>query len=422
MTSGYYQFEQFSLHPEDRQLRWQSQPVEINARYFDALALLVQQQGKLVSRERFFAEVWDGIAVTDEALTQCIKTLRKQLGDDAARPRFIETVPKHGYRFIAAVSWQAETVAPVESARTGLGHAESVHTESVHTKPVHAEMGSVGEASTEPPSAESARAAPPRTEPQRTEPQRAQSTLAAQTTHVISSQAGAGAAGGAVAGVLGALLLAAGGLVQSQTAEVGGVSALLVVICLCTAIGVSGAAGVSFALAAAHRVSGTSMVSSVLGGALGGMLTGAAGQLIGSDAFNLLLGRTPGDITGAAEGFVVGASIGGGFWLAQRYARTPARTLITGAACGAVAGLLIIWSGGELMTGSLSALAQAFPDSRLQLDNLGALLGEGDFGPWARTLTGMIEGGLFGACVVLGLWWQLMSRSHFHAQSQRDFR
>jgi hypothetical protein len=41
--------------------------------------------------------------VTDEALTQCIKTLRRRLGDDAADPRFIETVPKHGYRFIAPV-------------------------------------------------------------------------------------------------------------------------------------------------------------------------------------------------------------------------------------------------------------------------------------------------------------------------------
>jgi hypothetical protein len=48
-------------------------------------------------------EVWRGIPVTDEALTQCIKSLRRALGDDAGRPRFIETVPKHGYRFIAPV-------------------------------------------------------------------------------------------------------------------------------------------------------------------------------------------------------------------------------------------------------------------------------------------------------------------------------
>src|SRR4029079_1972014 len=52
---------------------------------------------------QFLTEVWRGVPVTDEALTQCIKTLRRKLGDDASRPRFIETVPKHGYRFIAPV-------------------------------------------------------------------------------------------------------------------------------------------------------------------------------------------------------------------------------------------------------------------------------------------------------------------------------
>ena len=351
MASGYYQFDEFSLHPEDRQLRWQSRPVELNARYFDALALLVREPGKLVSRERFFAEVWDGIAVTDEALTQCIKTLRKQLGDDAARPRFIETVPKHGYRFVAEVSFCVES-DPVALQPTALAAASG------------------------------ARLSP------------------------VGVFAAAGSAGGALAGVLGAMLLAAGGLVQAQTAGIGTISALLVVICLCTAIAVIGAVGVSVAVALARRVSGESLVSIVLGGALGGMLTGAAGQLIGSDACNLLLGRTPGDITGAAEGFVIGASIGGGLWLAQRYARTLARALLIGATSGAAAGLLIILAGGELMAGSLHALVQSFPDSRLQLDNLGALLGEGEFGPWTRTLSGMLEGGLFAACVVLALWWQ----------------
>lgn len=363
MDSGYFQFEQFSLHPEERQLRCLSRPVELNARYFDALALLVQESGKLVSRERFFAEVWDGIPVTDEALTQCIKTLRKQLGDDASQPRFIETVPKHGYRFIAEVSVFAEpaVTVPVQPAPTQTASAGG-----------HASMLS---------------------------------------TSLLSTTA-AGSAGGAVAGVLGALLLAAGGLVQAQTAGIGTVSALLVVICLCTAIAIIGASGVSFALAAARRVSGTSLASCLIGSALGGMVTGAAGQLIGSDAFNLLLGRTPGDITGAAEGFVVGASIGGGVWLAQRFAHTAARALLLGAACGAGAGLLIILAGGELMAGSLHALVQSFPDSRLQLDNLGALLGEGEFGPWTRMLSGMIEGGLFAACVVLALWWHPNSGRH----------
>src|SRR3990170_7408166 len=98
-----FRFDRFMLDPRDRQLRRDGATVELNARYLDALALLVREQGKLVSKDRFLEEVWRGVPVTDEALTQCIKTLRKQLGDDAARPRFIETVPKHGYRFIAPV-------------------------------------------------------------------------------------------------------------------------------------------------------------------------------------------------------------------------------------------------------------------------------------------------------------------------------
>src|SRR4029450_9724140 len=96
-----FRFDRFQLDPGDRLLRNDGAPVEINARYFDALTLLVSEQGRLVSKDRFLDEVWRGIPVTDEALTQCIKTLRRLLGDDAALPRFIETVPKHGYRFIA---------------------------------------------------------------------------------------------------------------------------------------------------------------------------------------------------------------------------------------------------------------------------------------------------------------------------------
>src|SRR5690606_29888268 len=79
--------------------------VELSSRYLDALALLLRERGRLVTKDRFMDEVWQGVPVTDEALTQCIKTLRRQLGDDAAKPRYIETVPKHGYRFIAETVW-----------------------------------------------------------------------------------------------------------------------------------------------------------------------------------------------------------------------------------------------------------------------------------------------------------------------------
>lgn len=78
-------------------------PVELSSRYLDSLSLLVREAGQLISKDRFNKEVWRGGAVTDEALTLCIKMLRRKLPDDAANPRFIETVPKHRFRFIAPV-------------------------------------------------------------------------------------------------------------------------------------------------------------------------------------------------------------------------------------------------------------------------------------------------------------------------------
>lgn len=102
--SACFAFEGFVLDTSERRLIAGDGPVELNARYFDALVLLVGSQGQLVHKDRFMAEVWRGIPVTDEALTQCIRTLRRQLGDEASRPRFIETIPKHGYRFIAPVT------------------------------------------------------------------------------------------------------------------------------------------------------------------------------------------------------------------------------------------------------------------------------------------------------------------------------
>lgn len=109
-ASATYRFDRFTLDTADRRLRCAGEPVELSARYFDALTLLVREAGMLVSKDRFMGEVWAGVPVTDEALTQCIKSLRRALGDDAASPRVIETVPKHGYRFIAHV----DSTAPAQ--------------------------------------------------------------------------------------------------------------------------------------------------------------------------------------------------------------------------------------------------------------------------------------------------------------------
>ena len=65
--------------------------------------MLISNRGQLVEKSRIFDEIWDGVIVSDSALTQCIKSIRKQLKDDASHPRYIKTIPKHGYVFIGDV-------------------------------------------------------------------------------------------------------------------------------------------------------------------------------------------------------------------------------------------------------------------------------------------------------------------------------
>ncbi|AQA00399.1 hypothetical protein BWQ93_19520 [Sphingopyxis sp. QXT-31] len=332
-------FDRFSLDPADRRLLCDGAAVELNARYFDALALLVREAGKLVSKERFLEEVWRGVPVTDEALTQCIRTLRKQLGDDAAHPRFIETVPKHGYRFVAAV--ERDGARPAAEPAAGFGVRQWLL------------LG------------------------------------------------GAGTLGGGVAGLFGGMLY---GFAGASQAAGGGLSILLVLIAMTVALALLGGAGVAFGIAAAgfaptHRGAWT-----VAGGAFGGLIVGALVKLVGLDAFAMLFGRSPGDITGAPEGALLGAAVGVGAWLADRApALSLRRSIGLPALAGALGGLAIALSGGRLLGGSLALLAQAFPTARPHLDPIGGLFGESGIGPVSQIATAALEGALFAGCLVAAL-------------------
>ena len=339
MAAGSFRFERFVLDEEERQLRRDGVPVDLNARYLDALALLVREQGKLVSKDRFLEEVWRGVPVTDEALTQCVKTLRRQLGDAAGKPRFIETVPKHGYRFIA----------PVEP----VGDQPFFETAS---------------------------------------------TAAPTQTHYSWREflllGSAGMLGGGAAGVLGGLLYGFAGASEPSQAGVGAVSVLLVLVCLTVLVALVGGAGVGFGIAAAGFARSRLWFWSIAGGAFA--------KLLGLDAFNLLFGQSPGDITGAAEGALIGGAIGLGAWLGGRGAHSAplARAVAPAALAGGAAGILIALLGGRLLGGSLDLLARQFPNSRLRLDHIGSAFGESGFGTVSQAVTGAIEGILFGGCVV----------------------
>ena len=173
------------------------------------------------------------------------------------------------------------------------------------------------------------------------------------------------------------------------------------------AVALLGGAGVGFGIAAARLAADPRQAWVIVGGALGGLLVGAVVKLVGLDTFTLLVGRTPGDITGAPEGALLGAAIGLAAWLAERTPAplSPRRGAAWGTLAGAIAGALIPVLGGRLLLGSLDLLVRDFPGARLRLEPVGALLGEPGIGPLTQAVTGALEGGLFGGCLVGAMIW-----------------
>lgn len=102
MPQSTREFGKFSLNLVEQQLLRNGQPVPLTPRMFDLLRVLVENAGHLVDKDRLLKEVWAGTIVEESNLTRGISVLRKALGETAAE-RYIETVPKRGYRFVAAV-------------------------------------------------------------------------------------------------------------------------------------------------------------------------------------------------------------------------------------------------------------------------------------------------------------------------------
>ena len=114
-----YRFENGSVEPERNLVRIDGQTVTLEPRAMEVLAFLVARAGLVVSKEELLEGVWQGKWVHDDALSVYIYELRKALGDDARRPRFVETVRKRGYRWIPPVRIESrppEVVADTPAA------------------------------------------------------------------------------------------------------------------------------------------------------------------------------------------------------------------------------------------------------------------------------------------------------------------
>jgi DNA-binding winged helix-turn-helix (wHTH) protein/Tol biopolymer transport system component len=98
-----FEFGRFRLDRTDRFLFQDGAPVPLSPRLFDTLLILVENSGHVVEKNDLMQKIWTDVAVEENNLTQNISALRKILGDSLEGPKFIETIPKRGYRFVAPV-------------------------------------------------------------------------------------------------------------------------------------------------------------------------------------------------------------------------------------------------------------------------------------------------------------------------------
>src|SRR3954463_11679618 len=99
-----YEFGGFALEAGRRLLKRASgEPIALTAKVFDTLLFLVEHRGETLDKDTLLRAIWPELVVEENNLTQNISTLRQVLGETRGENRFIATVPRKGYRFVAEV-------------------------------------------------------------------------------------------------------------------------------------------------------------------------------------------------------------------------------------------------------------------------------------------------------------------------------
>lgn len=338
-------------------------------RYFDLLVFLVERRHEAVHRRDIFDHVWRDVIVSDSALSQAIRTIRRALDDDPREPRFIRTVSRHGYRFVFTdVREEEEQSADLTDQRESPAISIAEDTEPLRRFDL-------------------------------------------RPAHVLALARWEGASlGGGLAGLIAG---AVGGLILAVIP--GGQASFALVPVLASigaACGATGGAGVGAGLAAAEAVSRSwRLVALVFGGAIGGGLIGTAAEFLGRWSLAALVGMHI-DISGGIEGIAIGAAAGIGYGLATSGTETwlggplSGRRLrvamLTAAFCG-LAALGLSLAGRPLVGGTIHAIATGSGGGQAALTSLGRLIGEPDFGPISRAIIGTGEAVVFGLGLAIGL-------------------
>ena len=443
-----YRFGPFTLSPRRRILLRDEREVPLIPRYFDLLVLLIERRHEAVHRRDIFDRVWNDVIVSDSALSQAVRTIRRALEDDPREPRFIRTVSRHGYRFVFPDIVEEEdhelparpvTRAPPAAATEpranayerlldrltcadgvddesrreaaellhGLGTAESLA--RLGTRPGHAFARAIlRDARWETPGAGPV---PILGSPAPLHVARALVLLRLRRAARIAAIRCAGASiggglTGVIAGAVGGLILSAA---PGSSAPLAIAPVLAVIGGACGAAGGSGVgAGLSLAEASARSRRNLALIA---GAAVGGGFVGLVAQWIARWSLTGLVGLRIG-VGGAVEGLVIGAAAGIGYAMATRRIhdgmaaprgrRRLIAAAVTAAMCG-LAGLALTLAGRPLVGGTIHQIARSADGSSATLAPLGHLVGEPDFGPVSQAIIATGEGALFGFGLTLGL-------------------
>jgi DNA-binding winged helix-turn-helix (wHTH) protein len=444
-----YRFSEFVLSPRRRTLIRHGREQPLIPRYFDLLVFLVERRHEAVHRRDIFDRVWSDVVVSDSALSQAIRTIRRTLGDDSREPRFVRTVSRHGYRFVFAdvieeddegsqppletspldvpseatsdpfepllqrVTSLASNAEGEESQREAaellhsLGTAETLR--RLGTRPRHSlARALLRDTRRETPNAG---VVPILGQPA---PLAVAGALIGlrlrRAARIAAARWAAASIGGCLAGIvtggLGGLLLVAA---PGSAAPIAVVAVLAVLGGCCGAVA---GAGVGAGLSVAEAVARSQRtLALVVGAAIGGAAAGGATQLLGQWSLAALVGLHVA-IGGGLEGLVIGGAAGLGYSLAtseveEGLAAPRGRERITVAAFTTVAcglgALMLTLAGRALVGGTIHAIAEASHGAQVMLTPLGRLIGEPDFGPLSQAVIGTSEGAFFGLGLALGL-------------------
>ncbi|MDQ1406211.1 MAG: hypothetical protein QOG55_1840, partial [Acidobacteriaceae bacterium] len=117
-TVSKVRFGPFEIDLHTRELRKRGLKLKLSGQAFKILAILVERPNELVTREELRERLWPADTFVDfeHGVNTSIKRLRQVVGDSAASPRYIETLPRRGYRFVSPVEYFAPTIAAVPQA------------------------------------------------------------------------------------------------------------------------------------------------------------------------------------------------------------------------------------------------------------------------------------------------------------------